>query len=211
MYFGYIKLKSRWHDPFKTPQNIKFKQRNAWCVSASCKKVFKAFLKKYLFCTHSTPFWLSYCCVRCRKNSLLIQTGVEIVWDNIDFKWMDLGTCIWYPLQILRMTSWPESLVALNAPPNLWLLLICIAYIPVSMALDSFSFHVSATSLAKGSSGFGALRRAWIDSRTVRIWRAGLHLSVVNRKITKSDNILLCFCEFSCLCFSPKHHVVCLN
>ena len=52
-------------------------------------------------------------------------------------------------------------------------------YIPVSMALLSFVFHSSATSLARGSSGFGALRSAWIDRRTVRIWRAGLHLSTV--------------------------------
>ena len=47
------------------------------------------------------------------------------------------------------------------------------------MALLSFVFHSSATSLARGSSGFGALRSAWIDRRTVRIWRAGLHLSIV--------------------------------
>ena len=33
-------------------------------------------------------------------------------------------------------------------------------YIPVSMALLSFVFHSSATSLARGSSGFGALRSA---------------------------------------------------
>ena len=45
------------------------------------------------------------------------------------------------------------------------------------MALDSFAFHWSATSLARGSSGLGALRSAWIDSRTVLICRAGLHLS----------------------------------
>ena len=58
-------------------------------------------------------------------------------------------------------------------------------YIPVSMALLSFVFHSSATSLARGSSGFGALRSAWIDRRTVRIWRAGLHLStVVENKIS---------------------------
>ena len=48
---------------------------------------------------------------------------------------------------------------------------------PLSMALASFVFHSSATSLARGSSGLGALRRAWMDRRTVLIWRAGLHLS----------------------------------
>ena len=43
--------------------------------------------------------------------------------------------------------------------------------------MDSFAFHWSATSLARGSSGLGALSNAWIDSRTVLICRAGLHLS----------------------------------
>lgn len=48
---------------------------------------------------------------------------------------------------------------------------------PVFMASASLDFHCSATSLAKGSSGLGALSNAWIDSRTVRICRAGDHLS----------------------------------
>ena len=45
-------------------------------------------------------------CVRRRKNALLMQIGVEIVWDN---KGMDLGTRIWHLPQILqgRMTSSP--------------------------------------------------------------------------------------------------------
>ena len=50
---------------------------------------------------------------------------------------------------------------------------------PISIALASSFFHRSATSLARGSSGFGALRRAWMDRRTVLICRAGLHLSAV--------------------------------
>ena len=54
--------------------------------------------------------------------------------------------------------------------------------IPVIMAAVSFFFHASATSLASGSSGFGALRRAWMERRTVRIWRAGLHLSVTIKR-----------------------------
>lgn len=45
------------------------------------------------------------------------------------------------------------------------------------MALLSFFFHCSATSFARGSSGLGALNNAWIDSNTVRICRAGDHLS----------------------------------
>ena len=49
--------------------------------------------------------------------------------------------------------------------------------LPVSMALLSFFFHCSATSFARGSSGLGALNNAWIDSNTVRICRAGDHLS----------------------------------
>ena len=58
---------------------------------------------------------------------------------------------------------------------------------PVSMALDSFTFHCSATSLARGSSGLGALNRAWIESSTVLIWRAGLHLSSVNGVFRKRE------------------------
>ena len=45
------------------------------------------------------------------------------------------------------------------------------------IASCSLIFHSSATSFAKGSSGFGAERRAWIDRSTVRICKAGLHLS----------------------------------
>lgn len=48
---------------------------------------------------------------------------------------------------------------------------------PVSIALLSFFFHCSATSFARGSSGLGALNNAWIDSNTVRICKAGDHLS----------------------------------
>ena len=59
------------------------------------------------------------------------------------------------------------------------LLLSCTINIPFLIAFSSSIFHSSATSLAKGSSGLGALSSAWIDNRTVRIWRAGLHLSVV--------------------------------
>ena len=50
-------------------------------------------------------------------------------------------------------------------------------WIPVSMAWASLVFHCSATSFANGSSGLGALNKAWIDSRTVRICSAGDHLS----------------------------------
>ena len=45
------------------------------------------------------------------------------------------------------------------------------------IASASLIFHSSATSFARGSSGFGAERRAWIDRSTVRICKAGLHLS----------------------------------
>ncbi len=43
----------------------------------------------------------------------------------------------------------------------------------VAIAACSSSFHLFATSGASGSSGFGAPRRAWIERRIVRIWRAG--------------------------------------
>ena len=42
---------------------------------------------------------------------------------------------------------------------------------------------IPATSFANGSSGFGAESSAWIESNTVRICKAGLHLSVVNNCI----------------------------
>ena len=45
------------------------------------------------------------------------------------------------------------------------------------IASASLIFHSSATSFARGSSGFGAERSAWIDRSTVRICKAGLHLS----------------------------------
>lgn len=47
----------------------------------------------------------------------------------------------------------------------------------VAMAAASFSFQLFATSGASGSSGLGAPRRAWIERRIVRIWRAGDQLS----------------------------------
>lgn len=50
------------------------------------------------------------------------------------------------------------------------------------MALLSLFFHCSATSFARGSSGLGALNNAWIDSNTVRICRAGDHLSEREKK-----------------------------
>lgn len=50
------------------------------------------------------------------------------------------------------------------------------------MALLSLFFHCSATSFARGSSGLGALNNAWIDSNTVRICRAGDHLSERGKK-----------------------------
>ena len=54
--------------------------------------------------------------------------------------------------------------------------------LPFSIALDSCVFQCSATSLARGSSGFGALSKAWIERRTVRICKAGLHLSAAKQE-----------------------------
>jgi hypothetical protein len=48
----------------------------------------------------------------------------------------------------------------------------------VAMAACSFSFQLLATSAARGSSGLGAPRRAWMERRIVRICSAGDQLSV---------------------------------
>ena len=61
--------------------------------------------------------------------------------------------------------------------PNNILVVHHLITLPFWMASASFIFHCSATSFARGSSGFGALSNAWIDSSTVRICNAGLHLS----------------------------------
>lgn len=47
----------------------------------------------------------------------------------------------------------------------------------VSIAAFSSSFQLFATSAARGSSGLGAPRSAWIESRIVLICRAGDQLS----------------------------------
>lgn len=56
----------------------------------------------------------------------------------------------------------------------------CVHSRAVSMAAFSSSFQALATSAARGSSGFGAPRRAWMERRMVRIWRAGDQLSKDN-------------------------------
>ena len=53
--------------------------------------------------------------------------------------------------------------------------------VPVAIAPGSSRFQWSATSFAKGSSGLGAPIRAWMERRTVRICRAGLHFSTKQR------------------------------
>lgn len=56
------------------------------------------------------------------------------------------------------------------------------------MALASSSFQLFATSAASGSSGLGAPRRAWMESRMVRICRAGDQLSaIMERKIYQPE------------------------
>ena len=49
---------------------------------------------------------------------------------------------------------------------------------PFAWAACSSDFHFSATSASKKSSGFGALNKAWMERRTVRICKAGLHFSI---------------------------------
>lgn len=53
----------------------------------------------------------------------------------------------------------------------------CVHSLAVAMAAASSSFQLLATSGARGSSGLGAPRRAWIESRIVRICSAGDQLS----------------------------------
>lgn len=66
----------------------------------------------------------------------------------------------------------------------------CVHSLAVAIAACSFSFQLLATSGASGSSGFGAPRRAWIESRIVRICRAGDQLSVVTQcKLSSMANI----------------------
>ena len=53
------------------------------------------------------------------------------------------------------------------------------------------TFHSSATSLARGSSGLGADNKAWMESKTVLICSAGLHLSFrMSKQIRPSLSIL---------------------
>jgi len=55
----------------------------------------------------------------------------------------------------------------------------------------SLLFHNSATLLSRGSSGLGALIKAWIDSKTVLICNAGLHLSFkISKQIRPSLSTL---------------------
>lgn len=95
----------------------------------------------------------------------------------------------------------------------------CVHSRETRMASFSFSFQCDATSFARGSScvsdaprthsqrerpadkvartaseartGLGAERRAWIERRTVRIWRAGDHLSLrMSRQMRPSLSML---------------------
>jgi len=60
----------------------------------------------------------------------------------------------------------------------------------VSTASASFVFQCLAMFSESGSSGLGALNNAWMLSKTVRIWRAGLHLSFrMSRHIRPSLSI----------------------
>lgn len=54
---------------------------------------------------------------------------------------------------------------------------LAVHSLAVAMAACSSSFQLLATSAARGSSGLGAPRRAWMESRMVRICRAGDQLS----------------------------------
>lgn len=62
---------------------------------------------------------------------------------------------------------------------RIWFYLKNIIYytLPLAIASGSLSFQCCATSFAKGSSGFGAERSACMERSTVRICKAGDHLS----------------------------------
>lgn len=73
---------------------------------------------------------------------------------------------------------------------------LAVHSLAVAMAACSSSFQLFATSAARGSSGLGAPRRAWIDSRIVLICRAGDQLSWEQKKLAlvvmqKKKNTLL--------------------
>ena len=51
------------------------------------------------------------------------------------------------------------------------------------MAAGSSAFHLSATSFANGSSGFGAPNRACIDNKIVLICNAGDQLPATNQQM----------------------------
>ena len=51
--------------------------------------------------------------------------------------------------------------------------------IPLTIASGSLVFQCSATLLSSGSSGLGADNNAWMLSKTVLIWSAGDHLSLI--------------------------------
>lgn len=72
------------------------------------------------------------------------------------------------------------------------------------MASASFIFHCSATSFARGSSGLGALSNAWIDSSTVRICNAGLHLSKEVETVSNNIKVSL-HSHFRSVCMPSKN------
>eukprot|EP00168_Porphyra_purpurea_P017962 TRINITY_DN646_c0_g1_i4.p4 TRINITY_DN646_c0_g1~~TRINITY_DN646_c0_g1_i4.p4 ORF type:complete len:103 (+),score=5.37 TRINITY_DN646_c0_g1_i4:131-439(+) len=58
-------------------------------------------------------------------------------------------------------------------------------------AAASSRFHRSAASLFSGSSGLGAASSAWMDSSTVRICSAGLHIFLMTSRQIRPKRSML--------------------
>lgn len=66
----------------------------------------------------------------------------------------------------LEKRKYKDTKTKLSQLPMAYFLVQSLAFLSASA---SFVFHNSATSLASGSSGLGAERRAWMERRTVLI------------------------------------------
>ncbi len=105
-------------------------------------------------CAHGNPFILP------QSNTMLQFVGIPSV--ILISHHRHLSSCQIIKLQFGYVIAW-----------------VRVHSLAVAIAAGSSSFHLLATSGAKGSSGFGAPRRAWMESRMVRIWRAGDQLPII--------------------------------
>ena len=103
--------------------------------------------------------------------------------DHLGWRWSCNFTSSTVPL---RSESGPRSIQAYTKRDSLHVCDVCDHYELANFrvhsaatlrALSSSSTQARATCSLRGSSGLGAERRAWMERRMVRIWRAGDHLS----------------------------------